>query len=172
MPCKICIQLEEAVAASARPDSPNILLGLKDAGLRNRARQKEERQHKASVDLEKHQRACHKFGERSSATIASPEPLNMNYTVISQNVNEVRDTQNAPAFSMAQFLVERDQMALLPTISIYAQRGNDFSNARMLYMNATALRVWKEMGMQPTEIGTQHRPARTAVLAYGVPFSE
>lgn len=172
MPCKICIQLEEAVAASARPDPPNVLLGLNDAGLRNRARQKEERQAKTNIDLEKHQLTCHKFSERSSATIASPEPLNMNYALVSQNVNEVRDIQNAPAFSMAQFLVERDRMGLLPKISIYAERGNDFSNARMLYMNATALRVWKEMGMHPNEIGMQRRPARTAVLVFGMPFSE
>ena len=87
----------------------------------------------------------------------------MNYTVVSQDVDEVRDTQNAPAVSMAQFLVERDQMALLPTIQYLCGAGIDPSNARMLYMNAAALRMWKEMGMHPTEIGKQRRPARTAL---------
>ena len=58
MPCKTCIQLQEATAAAQIPDDPNRLLGLKEAGLRNHARQKEERQRKADLDLEKHQRAC------------------------------------------------------------------------------------------------------------------
>jgi hypothetical protein len=84
----------------------------------------------------------------------------------------VQDIRNAPAVSMARYLVEHDQMALVPTISIYAERGNDRSSVRLLYMNAAALRTWKEMGMHPTEIGTQHRPARTAELVYGMPFSE
>jgi hypothetical protein len=60
MSCKICIQLEEAVAASVRPDPPSILLGLNESGVRNRARQKEERQLKAKMDIEKHQRSVHK----------------------------------------------------------------------------------------------------------------
>jgi hypothetical protein len=63
MPCKICIQLEEAVAASVKPDEPSILLGLTEAGVRNRARQTEERQLKAKLNLEKHQRAFHKDAE-------------------------------------------------------------------------------------------------------------
>jgi hypothetical protein len=56
MPCKICVNLEEAVAASVSPDPPSILLGLSEAGIRNRARQKEETQLKAMINLEKHQR--------------------------------------------------------------------------------------------------------------------
>lgn len=96
----------------------------------------------------------------------------MNYTVVSQDSGEVQDIRNAPAISMARYLVERDQMTLLPTISIYAERGNDRSSMRLLYMNAAALRTWKEMGMHPKEIGRQHRPARTANLIYGMPFSE
>jgi hypothetical protein len=39
-------------------------------------------------------------------------------------------------------------------------------------MNAVALRIWKEMGRHPTQIGMCHRPTRTAVLAFGMPFSE
>jgi hypothetical protein len=58
MPCKICIQLEEAAAAAVRPDRPDILLGLTEAGIRNHDRQKEERTLKAEKDLEKHQRSC------------------------------------------------------------------------------------------------------------------
>jgi len=95
-----------------------------------------------------------------------------NYTVVAQNASELQDIQNAPSVSMARFLVESDQMGLLPTISIYAERGTNRSQVRLLYMNAAALIIWKEMGKQPTEIGAQHRPARTALLAFGMPFSE
>jgi len=56
--CKICTQLDEAVAQARRPTPPNILEGLGEAGLRNHARQREERELKAEVNLQKHQRAC------------------------------------------------------------------------------------------------------------------
>jgi len=58
MACKICTQLEEAAEAARRPDPPELLVGLTEAGLRNRALQKEEKQHKTAADLEKHQRTC------------------------------------------------------------------------------------------------------------------
>ena len=67
MQCKVCTQLEEAVAASVRPDDPSILLGLTEAGTRNRTRQREEWQLKAKVSLEKHQRSFHSK-EDTSAT--------------------------------------------------------------------------------------------------------
>lgn len=67
MPCKICIQLEETVAASVRPDQPSLLLGLTEAGTRNRARQKEELRLKATLNLEKHQRALHKVADNSAS---------------------------------------------------------------------------------------------------------
>jgi hypothetical protein len=44
--------------------------------------------------------------------------------------------------------------------------------SRLLYMNATAPCIWKGMGKQPTELGSQHRPPRAALLPFGVPFSE
>ena len=59
MLCRICIQLEQAAAEAVRSD-PNKLLGLNEAGIRNRARQKEERTLKAETDLEKHKRSCAK----------------------------------------------------------------------------------------------------------------
>jgi hypothetical protein len=67
MQCKVCIQLEEAVAASMEPDPPNILLGLNEPGIRNRARQKEERQIKAKLELEKHQRSFHKPADSATS---------------------------------------------------------------------------------------------------------
>lgn len=100
------------------------------------------------------------------------ETLPLNYTIVAQDADEVRDIQNAPAVSMARYLNEHDLMTLVPTVSIYAERGLDRTQVRLLYMNAVALRIWKEMGMKPTEIGMRHRPTRTAVLAFGMPFSE
>ena len=66
MPCTICIRLEEAVTASERPDPPSVLPGLNETGVRNRARQKEERQIKAKMDLEKRQRSLHKAADRAA----------------------------------------------------------------------------------------------------------
>jgi hypothetical protein len=54
MSCKICIKLEGAV------------LGLTEAGTRNRAQQKEELRLKAKIDLEKHQRAFHKVADNAA----------------------------------------------------------------------------------------------------------
>ena len=70
MPCKFCIKLEDAVAESVKLDAPNILLGLTESGMRNRARQKEERLVKAKTDLEKHQRSCHKM-KNTAAVLSS-----------------------------------------------------------------------------------------------------
>lgn len=107
-----------------------------------------------------------------SDTSSSDGVERLSYTIVNQDADEVQDIQNAPAVSMARFLTEREQMELVPRISIYAERGRSRECIRVLYMNAVALRVWKEMGMNPTEIGTRHRPTRTAVLAFGMPFSE
>lgn len=61
MLCPICAQLEEAVAASHRPDQPGMLSGLNEAGMRIRALQKKEKIADAEMKLEKHQRSCQKM---------------------------------------------------------------------------------------------------------------
>jgi hypothetical protein len=94
------------------------------------------------------------------------------YNIVAQSAEEMQDIQNAPAVSMGPYLIESGQTQLLTTISIYSERGECRERARMLYMNAVALRIWKAMGKQSNLIGAQHRPPRTALLAYGVPFSE
>lgn len=96
----------------------------------------------------------------------------MNYTVIAQCAAEVQSIQNAPSVSMGPYLIASEQTRLLTTLSIYSLRGNSREQVRLLYMNATALRIWKDMGKQPNIVGTQHRPAHTALLSFGVPFSE
>ena len=94
------------------------------------------------------------------------------YTVVTQSFADVQDPESSPAISMGAFLVAREQMGLLPRISVYSERGTDRERMRMLYMNGAALRIWKAMGMQPTESGRQFRPPRSAVLAFGMPFGE
>ena len=64
MTCKLCTQLEEAVAAAKREDPANILEGLSEAALRNRARQREEQKLKAEMNLEKHQKGCPKHNDQ------------------------------------------------------------------------------------------------------------
>jgi len=95
-----------------------------------------------------------------------------NYTVIAQNAVEVQDIQNAPAVSIGPFLIATEQSRLLTTLSVYSMRGDSRDQVRLLYMNATALRVWKDMGRQPTLVGSRHRPPHAALLSFGVPFSE
>ena len=60
MLCRICTQLEEAVAICHKPDLPEIISGLNEAGIRNRALQKQEKVTTAEMNLEKHQHSCQK----------------------------------------------------------------------------------------------------------------
>jgi hypothetical protein len=96
----------------------------------------------------------------------------LNYRIIAQSESEVRDIQNAPAISMSSFITKSDQTNLLRTVSIYSQRGETSDQVRLLYMNGGAFSVWKAMGKEPTVIGSQHRPPSTALLTFGIPFTE
>jgi hypothetical protein len=96
----------------------------------------------------------------------------LNYRIIAQSEGEVRDIQNAPAISMSCFITESDQTKLLTTLSIYSQRGETSDQMRLLYMNDVAFSIWKAMGKEPRIIGSQHRPPSTALLTFGIPFSE
>lgn len=94
------------------------------------------------------------------------------YQTIAQSAEEVGEVLNAPALSMGPYLISSGQTELLTVISIYSQRGESARQLRVLFMNPTALRIWKEMGQQPKVVGAQHRPPSTALLTFGVPFSE
>ena len=96
----------------------------------------------------------------------------LNYEIVAQSAEEVHDLQNAPAVSMGPYLIASEQTQLLTTISIYSQRGVSREQIRLLYMNTAALLIWKAMGRRPNMIGARHRPPKTALLAFGVPFSE
>ncbi len=86
----------------------------------------------------------------------------LNYAIVAQSAEEVRNIQNAPAISIGPYLLESEQMQMLRTISIYAQRGDSSDQVRLLYMNSVALLVWKAMGRKPKLVGAVHRPPRTA----------
>ena len=94
-----------------------------------------------------------------------------NYQIISQSAEDVQNINNSPAVSMGPYLVESGQTGLLRTISIYSLRGESREQMRLLYMNAAAIRVWRQMGKAPKIIGAQTRPPHSALLALGVPFS-
>jgi hypothetical protein len=96
----------------------------------------------------------------------------LNYSVIAQSAEDLQDMQNAPAISMGPYLIQSDQVKLLTTISIYSQRGESRDQVRLLYMNTVALRLWEAMGNKPRIVAALHRPPKTALLNFGVPFSE
>ena len=96
----------------------------------------------------------------------------LNYSVVAQSVEEVRDTRNSPSISMWEYLQATGQEDLLRTISIYGESGKTREQARTYYMNAEALRVWRAMGKAPTIVGEMHRPAKTAAMVFGVPYSQ
>ena len=95
-----------------------------------------------------------------------------NYTVVAQNRDEMMVPENSPSVSMWPYLLNSAQPLRLTHISVYTGRGTSRDQSRLLYMNADALSVWREMGMRVTIIGESHRPPRGAMLSFGMPFSE
>ncbi len=96
----------------------------------------------------------------------------LNYSVVSQTLDQLRDTENSPSISMRHYLVELEQMPMVNIISIYMERGHTPDRARILYMNAVALELWNAMGKVTQAIGKVHRPPKSAQLVFGSPFSE
>jgi hypothetical protein len=96
----------------------------------------------------------------------------MSYDILSLTAGEIADLGNAPAVAIAPYLLETKQTNLLRVISIYAKSGDSRGQFRLLYMNAPALALWKQMGKAANIIGEVKRPPLTAVLVFGVPFSE
>jgi hypothetical protein len=95
-----------------------------------------------------------------------------NYTIVSQSRDEVAQVANSPSVSMWPYLVQTEQPKLLNSLSVYTDRGSTREQTRVLYMNAGALKLWREMGHATTVIGQSHRPPRSATLSFGMPFSE
>lgn len=110
--------------------------------------------------------------ELMHSTVATQSQRALNYQVVVQSADEVQDVRNAPAVTMGAYLLESGQIDLLRRISVYSDRGETREQMRLLYLNAVAMKVWGEMGKAPKIIGAQFRPPHTALLIYGVPFSE
>jgi hypothetical protein len=108
----------------------------------------------------------------SREVVVQDAPIALNYQIVAQSAEDVQNVQNAPAVSMVPYLLKSGQIRLLTTISVYSVRGDSREQIRLLYMNATAIRVWEEMGKAPKIIGQQMRPPHQALLTFGVPFSE
>jgi hypothetical protein len=96
----------------------------------------------------------------------------MSYKVLSQTAAEVADMENAPALAIGPYLLKTGQIHLLRTISIYARRGDSREQLRLLYVNAPALTLWREMGKSINIVGERTRPPTDATFTFGVPFSE
>jgi hypothetical protein len=99
-----------------------------------------------------------------------PPTDSTNYTIIAQDLEQVRDAENSPEVSMEPFLQACSRMDLVGGMSVYSRVGYDRKHMRLLYMNRQALSVWITMGMRPRVVGTQHRPPHTAVLIFGIAF--
>lgn len=96
----------------------------------------------------------------------------LNYSMLTQSTDQLREIENSPSVSMWPYLVNSAQTHLINTISIYTEKGDTAERARVLYMNATALTVWNSMEKATEAIGEVHRPPKSAQLIFGVPFSE
>jgi hypothetical protein len=93
------------------------------------------------------------------------------YTIVAQSRDQVMVANNSPSVSMWPYLINSAQTQRLSTISIYEDRGTSHGQLRLLYMNAGALSLWREMGMIVTVVGESHRPPPGARLAFGMPLS-
>jgi hypothetical protein len=103
--------------------------------------------------------------------LAEHASTSLNYQIVAQSAEDVKSVENAPAVSMEPYLIKSGQTSLLRTLSIYSLRGENSEQIRLLYMNAPAIQIWKQMGRVPKIIGARTRPPRTALLSLGVPFS-
>ena len=65
MPCRTCIELERFLQSASTEGSPNLLLGLTDAGRRNRLHQRQERIAKLETDLKRHKDSCQECREQA-----------------------------------------------------------------------------------------------------------
>lgn len=96
----------------------------------------------------------------------------LNYSILQQTTEQLKETENSPSVSMWPYLVDSAQTQLINQISIYAESGQTVERARVLYMNAPALEVWKKMDRATAAVGEVHRPPKSALLLFGMPFSE
>jgi len=104
--------------------------------------------------------------------VSKSDAIAPKYQIVVQSAVDVQNVENAPAVAMGPYLLESGQTSLLRTISIYSAQGDSREQIRLLYMNAPAIRLWEEMGRAPKIVGARFRPPKTALLTFGVPFTE
>jgi hypothetical protein len=107
---------------------------------------------------------------RAASVISEPQSVHPSLPVKTLACLPSRDI--LPSISMWPYLLSSSQTRRLNKISVYADRGTSREQSRLLYMNPNALSLWREMGMPATVIGESHRPPRSAMLSFGMPFSE
>ena len=94
------------------------------------------------------------------------------YSILSQSREDLRDPENSPSISMWPYLLASSQTERLNQISVYTERGTTVEKIRFLYLNDAALALWAEMHHTTQVMGRLYRPPRSAVLSFGMPFSE
>ncbi len=70
----------------------------------------------------------------------------MSYHVLSQAAAEAANLENTPAVVIGPYLLATGQTGLLRVMSVYIKRGESREQLRLLYMNAPALALWREIG--------------------------
>ncbi len=68
MSCRTCIELERFLQSALAEGSPNLLLGLTDAGRMNRLHQRQEKIAKLESDLKRHKDSCQECHDQVKAT--------------------------------------------------------------------------------------------------------
>jgi hypothetical protein len=95
-----------------------------------------------------------------------------NYSILKQTVDHIRDIENSPSISMWPYLVSSAQTKLLNKISVYMEVSELRQQVRVLYLNDTALEIWRAMKRATEVVGEVHRPPKGAQLIFGMPFGE
>jgi hypothetical protein len=113
----------------------------------------------------------HVLSKRKLHLVVNTRISRASYTIVVQSRAEVIVPDNSPSHSMWPYLVHSAQTGRLIQISVYEHRGTSRDQARLLYMNAGALALWREMGMPGSVVGEINRPPWKAVLSFGMSFS-
>jgi len=110
--------------------------------------------------------------QRSLHVVINASVSSAHYTIIGQSRDEIMFPDNSPSISMWPYMMNSAKTRRLNSISVYTDRGTSRDQARLLYMNPAALRLWREMGMTIAIVGETNRPPRTATLSFGMPFAD
>ena len=110
--------------------------------------------------------------QRSLHVVITASVSSAHYTIIGQSRDEIMFPDNAPNISMWPYMISSAKTSRLHSISVYADRGTSRDQARLLYMNSAALRLWREMGRTISIVGEINRPPQTASLSFGMPFAD